>query len=156
MEREIKFRAWDKQGNKMVHSGDYWKPHDRVLTSGQVNVSSRGITVNVTHEDSSKDYCVGDDGRTYYYHWDYDKLYFQDVELMQYTGLKDKNGKEIYEGDVVEMTANKTVMTIEFRDAGFCFCTRGMNPTPLYRNGIGYCPCQVIGNIYENPELIKN
>src|ERR1035437_2744061 len=77
------------------------------------------------------------------------------MTLMQYTGLKDKNGKEIYEGDIVSGYANPSVVVIE-PDIGFG--TR--LPNKLW-NGLlktwinSSVGCEVIGNIYENPELLK-
>lgn len=76
------------------------------------------------------------------------------LEVMQYTGLKDKNGKEIYEGDIIiaydEMTdvIDKGVIDWDKSEGGFCI--KGCEPTFL-----GYYPeLEVIGNIYENPELL--
>lgn len=79
-----------------------------------------------------------------------------DLQLMlQYTGLKDKNGKEIYEGDIVEyfeeymdgsMDDESQIEEIEYIDG--CFYPIGNS---LYSgNNI-----EVIGNIYENPELLE-
>ena len=77
------------------------------------------------------------------------------IEYMQYTGLKDKNGKEIYEGDIV-IAYDETMDVIckgqIIWDKCECgFCIKGAEPT-----FIGYYPeLEVIGNIYENPELLE-
>lgn len=95
----------------------------------------------------------------------------QEYELMQYTGLKDKNGKEIYEGDIVETQDQNNI--IKFQHG--CFMLIGLHEDEYERNysrlyhyledatipniresrfdGVSTV-LQVIGNIYENPELL--
>ena len=82
-----------------------------------------------------------------------------EAELMQFTDLKDKNGKEIYEGDIVK-EENETgifIYTIEWEKYDCCFFPKALN----FKTGIEqsmssiYTELEVIGNIYENPELLK-
>lgn len=81
----------------------------------------------------------------------------QPIEIMQYTGLKDKNDKEIYEGDIVYcniMTPRNSL--IEFIEGAFCATHSKTYPTDInfFYPSTG-CNIEIIGNIYENPELIK-
>lgn len=76
-------------------------------------------------------------------------------ELLQFTGLKDKNGKEIYEGDIVRSIYG--IGFIEFRDGVFI-----MHVPKDHSRVNDWFACdwnqrsiEVIGNIYENPELVK-
>ena len=88
--------------------------------------------------------------------------------FMQYTGLKDKNGKEIYEGDILEIKNYEkgfgwtTRKAFVFFEDG-CFKIDNNNYwNPLVAHVIGEdtdykgWTAKVIGNIYENPELIKD
>ena len=82
----------------------------------------------------------------------------QGLEIEQYTGLKDKNGKEIHEGDILNCwdwgrEPNKllTVSTVYWAEASWC-----LDPDPtdgdrydLFRN------IEIIGNVHQNPELLK-
>ena len=82
---------------------------------------------------------------------------FDEGELMQYTGLKDKNGKEIYEGDIISsLNFTGQVFWNDF-SCGYRF---GKTPEAdiertAYLNKFASSEYLVIGNIYENPELIK-
>ena len=98
---------------------------------------------------------------------------FNNVELMQYTGLKDKNGEEIYEGDIIAVKMHsgkyenyKIVWINDWREVD------KDNPNEIYcaefvaindKKGTHFNwidsslwhDCEIIGNIYENPELMK-
>lgn len=99
-------------------------------------------------------------------HWDYgevmagEELWIpNEVEIInQFTGLLDKNGKEIYEGDIIKTDQPwRLPMLVQWNDKyarfGLVVKMFAVNSPTLgnYRNCI-----EVIGNIYENPELIKN
>lgn len=67
--------------------------------------------------------------------------------IEQYTGLKDKNGKEIYEGDIVRQVGGNLIYPVNFKYGGFLpFTSDMMSFDADY--------CEIIGNIHENPELL--
>jgi uncharacterized phage protein (TIGR01671 family) len=86
----------------------------------------------------------------------------EDVELMQYTGLKDKNGKDIYDGDILRQydDDNYVVCFGDYPDSdissyfgwGLISCKRNEYSYPLLPDHTNYY--KVIGNIFENPELV--
>lgn len=93
--------------------------------------------------------------------------FLEEIEVMQYTGLKDKNGKEIYEGDILKDDI-KHILEVKFGKlpldkSGACVCSFPAFYCKCY-GGLGRAPqheCQeigdwmeIIGNIYENPELL--
>ena len=73
----------------------------------------------------------------------------------QYTGVNDKNGKEIYEGDVVKFgnTLYEVIFDVHMFNLKDFYCSCLDYPTDAFSEG-GWC-FEVVGNIYENPELLK-
>ena len=83
--------------------------------------------------------------------WDLGTVFSPDTqyEVMQFTGLKDKNGKEIYEGDILEFTDQTTSLSKPFKireTVKYLGCS-------FYPN-FGANEGEIIGNIYENPDLL--
>lgn len=127
MTREIKFRAWDKDEKEMKE----------IINIGFYDSKSEPLVITGI-----------------------DRISIPNYELMQYTGIKDKNGKEIYEGDIVEWKYLKTWHKNEVRwvGGGFVVTTSGFKddlnePQDLLL--VSILSCEVIGNIYENPELLN-
>ena len=131
MNDRFKFRVWNKEQNRFHHS------FFCDITASGTLVISQGI--------EGKKYIVDDDNYV----------------VQQCTGLKDKNGKLIYEGDIVRDKCSEAVATIEYLSYTFSLMAhiRGMDDyLPL--EDICYAlevttPFEVIGNIYENPELLE-
>lgn len=136
MQREIKFRAWDKKLNVMIP-----------LTSNEICQEYSGIIFAAPegHKYSGIGRLPGSyddlpDGESF------DARY----ELLQYTGLKDKTGKEIYESDIVKVfhgTKRERTDVIIWGQAGFA-----LKEAPS-GSIFGGEQIEVIGNIYENQEL---
>ena len=135
--REIKFRAWDKKSKKMraINTIAFNYEHEAFNFNGD----HLPKVVNVWGKDAIEDKEV--------------ILYREskDIILLQFTGLLDKNGKEIYEGDVIKTNEAGWIAKVVYnRDGFFCIDNKGGFSTEC-----DWEELEVIGNIYENPELLK-
>jgi len=129
MNRELKFRAWDKLNKSFIYPDKGYQGHYVLTLDGKFQ--------NLQNGSGGDEYVV-----------------------QQYTGLKDKNGKDIYKGDLINFSVNNTVelgdadiMDYKNQDvhysgeyAGFMFGEDGF--TPLDR--IIMTSIEVVGNIFEN------
>ena len=83
------------------------------------------------------------------------EFYLDETPIMQYTGLKDKNGKEIYEGDILFESFGEKYYKVVFENGSFKaefegdFEEHSFDLIDVVAQG-----CEVVGNIYENPELL--
>lgn len=132
--REIRFRAWDKQKNKMR---DVWDVSMQHAVDGSFTISCPGKAY--------QDFESGE------YDCDIDVLGSHAFELMQFIGLKDKNEKKIYEGDILKFVYGQLSEVI-FYGARFVLDDKKRPTVFDYITSPNLY--EIIGNIYENPELL--
>lgn len=130
--REIKFRAWDGENKKMCHKVC-------VGYAGWHGEYWDDVTIVAAFNDENH----------------------KDNALMQFTGLKDKNGKEIWEGDILSIDGGGDIERLKVlwsdKDAAwFVEWPDGKAYELRAYVGMTFCEVEVLGNIYENPELLTS
>lgn len=121
MNREIKFRAWVYDDNKMVYP---------LIFSTGYNQSEFTPYVQYANGDTA----------------------YKRYPVMQFTGLYDKNGKEIYEGDIVAF--GDITCPITFENGSFQMITnKQQGNSGAIQERLKHF--EIIGNIFENPELVE-
>ena len=115
----------------------YVKAHEEVEMVEEINYEAWEV-------DNKPLFIVGGVGRTE-----------EEIVLMQSTGLKDKNGKLIFEGDIIKVNEFGKPVKVEFYGIGFRLIREPNNTIGYERRD--YIPedCEIIGNIYENKELLN-
>ena len=123
--REFKMKAWLKKEKKMV--------------------AIIGIDLNYQYIRYS------DDGNLF--KDDYKIAEFKDIELLQFTGAKDKAGQEVYEADVIKFNdgIDDIYGLISYDDEDAVYCVSYENVTEHLSNMAG--DFEIVGNIFENPNL---
>lgn len=130
MNRQIKFRAWNNEHKKMYKVATLFLDKQGNVTGVHV-LFSGGIGAAVV----TSPYVEA-----------------ISVKVMQFTGLKDKNGKECYEGDIVTNGGIVAEVVYALGSTGFELRTK---KGKFVGSPTSWENIEVVGNIYENPDLIK-
>lgn len=135
MYREIKFRVWDKDYKRMHTVGDFH--HDSLEIDEDNNIYYLNLQCMEAspYKGTNPEYCA--------------------YRLMEYTGFKDTDGKEIYEGDILQI--EDSICVVEFKKYGFGARNIKFNEFCLFGEDelLDIYATKVRGNIYENPELLE-
>ena len=125
------FKLWDKRNKKIIDNMSYG-PKTFLTIDGKI-VFIDPIDCNMSYENQD------------------------DYVIMQSTGLIDRNGKEIFEGDIIKDDLLNEKYQVLYVEESSCFSLKEMRTSTFYDLHDYEVACnEVIGNIYENPELLKN
>ena len=124
MQRPIEFRIWDKEENSWLDARVWYN--------------------------ANSFFHINESGEVFFFRTEAEGRFV----IQQFTGILDKNGKKIFEGDIVRLFdfnggIFRKAETVVFRSACFCF------ETDCRSIGGWNLPIEVIGNIFENSELLK-
>lgn len=156
--REIRFRAWVKEvheNGEFAYGGYMINPHElkSLLLGGVTSLMTGPRGVGIEY------YVTGSYPLPMFGSLEF--MRSDEIEIMQYTGLKDRNGKEIYEGDILQSTlTHQQVGKVIFEDGIYSALWIKNNPfgddspysSVLYRVRHNV---EIIGNIYEHPHLLE-
>jgi len=160
-QREIKFRCWDKKKKEMKGVLALNFSRDITKNSMDAGYNNRGkgyggfISAELFYDENwngrfnppknTPANCYVDK-----------RVDWNKIILMQFTGLKDKNGKEIWEGDIVKVET-KEIFIVEWYKKGtsFRYVLLGNKGWLDSNSPLNYDEVEVIGNIYKNPELLN-
>lgn len=146
MEREIKFRFWDKNSKKWRYPSDH---------KFGILITDNGFEYSTGWDglDNPRFGTEDEDGYQIITKEQYDEIQGSFISS-QFTGLTDKNGKEIYEGDIYHQGDKNITYTVVWHDSGLI----GKQNSSTSYAGIQHWQdrIEIIGNIYENPQLLKS
>ena len=133
--RIIKFRAWDSETEQFVYSDQVFDLFFFEFIDGNL----KAMAIRERRVGPPEDW-----------------MYTEEIEEPQiYTGLKDKNSKEIYEGDLISIGDNSNIYEIVFETGDFQVGFKKKGGNNFTDIGKEFCTkFEVIGNIYENQELL--
>lgn len=139
--RQFKFRAWDHKNKKMLYPIDIHNSHLDFITDSDGSLLLEEILNSLGHTEK--------------------------YEIMQWTGLIDKNSKEIYDGDIVIYKSEDNWMGYPEEECEICWLDNHISYGWVVRHkkdafvwsltrNFASESLEIVGNIFENPELLSN